>query len=567
MNSVKPAFKISPDFFKDLTWLIEKCDSSDEITLSDKGKYKYVIFYLKQIVATFLFIRKHDHEDDILEQHIPPNYVPFFKNPEFLFDDYIYHTPRNDSNKKKYLEKCKYPKYVDDEVKRTESPSMGAVGSKPDTPTGCLGDSKRFLDSTPRISCGNPVLNDRRSPEKFDIGFPSEILDKECVVKYYTHFIMDTTNYNTITDFKLIPYRPPPTSLPSPETNSVIQGYAPKNDNTTNISTGGNDPTQTKSQKLSQITSNSSKQASTIPYTDGELLKNLSILGSISSSIQIQFNYFTSSFTTFTIVATPIASILSGPSAVTQNIPISDITGSTDITKNQHIYSITGLSQGTQYKLSLSATDYFKRTTTLVNQYATKQPPDPPTNLQIVSLTDYTADITFTPPIQIIDTYFANVYSGSRFVFSERFDVPKGAEGKRVKLPLTVSGLNFNVYYTVTFFAINSDGLSQGSVPITFLTPQIPDAPTNLFSTSQTSISIDLSFNPPLQYVQYYTFVAFDASNIQVFNQDINSQSNKYSVTGLMPNKIYDIHVYSNNSDGISPTYIQLIAETLPTLT
>ena len=147
MDSVKPAFKISPDFFKDLTWLIEKCDSSDEITLSDKGKYKYVIFYLKQIVATFLFIRKHDHEDDILEQHIPPNYVPFFKNPEFLFDDYIYHTPRNDSNKKKYLEKCKYPKYVDDEVKRTESPSMGAVGSKPDTPTGCLGDSKRYLDS------------------------------------------------------------------------------------------------------------------------------------------------------------------------------------------------------------------------------------------------------------------------------------------------------------------------------------------------------------------------------------------------------------------------------------
>ena len=147
MDSVKPAFKISPDFFKDLTWLIEKCDSSDEITLSDKGKYKYVIFYLKQIVATFLFIRKHDFYDDNLEQHILPNYVPFFKNPEFLFDDYIYHTPRNDSNKKKYLEKCKYPKYVDDEVKRTESPSMGAVGSKPDTPTGCLGDSKRYLDS------------------------------------------------------------------------------------------------------------------------------------------------------------------------------------------------------------------------------------------------------------------------------------------------------------------------------------------------------------------------------------------------------------------------------------
>jgi len=114
MKTVKPSIKILPEFFKDLTWLIEKCDSTDEITSSDKDKYKYVIFYLKQFVATFLFIRKHDHDDDILEQHISPNYVPFLKNPEFLFDDYIYHTPRNESDKKKYLEKCKYPKYVDD---------------------------------------------------------------------------------------------------------------------------------------------------------------------------------------------------------------------------------------------------------------------------------------------------------------------------------------------------------------------------------------------------------------------------------------------------------------------
>ena len=185
MNSVKPAFKISPDFFKDLTWLIEKCDSSDEITLSDKGKYKYVIFYLKQIVATFLFIRKHDFYDDNLEQHILPNYVPFFKNPEFLFDDYIYHTPRNDSNKKKYLEKCKYPKYVDDEVKRTESPSMGAVGSKPDTPTGCLGDSKRFLDSTPRISCGNQVLNESDSISIY--GFLKEF-------EYIFYYVLNRTD-------------------------------------------------------------------------------------------------------------------------------------------------------------------------------------------------------------------------------------------------------------------------------------------------------------------------------------------------------------------------------------
>jgi len=124
MDSTKPSIKISPEFFKDLTWLIEKCDSTDEITYSDKDKYKYVIFYLKQFVATFLFIRKHDHDDGILEQHIKPNYVPFFKNPEFLFDDYIYHTPRGTSNKKTYLEKCKYAHYISDD----ESDSITVYG-------------------------------------------------------------------------------------------------------------------------------------------------------------------------------------------------------------------------------------------------------------------------------------------------------------------------------------------------------------------------------------------------------------------------------------------------------
>ena len=170
MDSTKPVIKILPEFFKDLTWLIEKCDSSDEITLSDKNKYKYVIYYLKQIVATFLFIRKHDFYDDNLEQYIPPNYVPFFKNPEFLFDDYIYHTPRSaSSNKKKYLEKCKYPKYVDDEVKRTESPS----------------DSKRFLDSTPRISAGNPVLNESDSISIY--GFLKEF-------EYIFYYVLNRTD-------------------------------------------------------------------------------------------------------------------------------------------------------------------------------------------------------------------------------------------------------------------------------------------------------------------------------------------------------------------------------------
>ena len=153
-----PAFKITPAFFKDFTWLIEKCDSSDEITHSDKDKYKYVIFYLKQIIATFLFIRKHDHDDGILEQHIKPNYVPFFKNPEFLFDDYIYHTPHGTSNKKTYLEKCKYPKYIEGFVKPLENLRFSDQAAQ-------------NLDSLSRISEGNPTKNDDESESITVYGF------------------------------------------------------------------------------------------------------------------------------------------------------------------------------------------------------------------------------------------------------------------------------------------------------------------------------------------------------------------------------------------------------------
>jgi len=104
---------ISRDFLKELAWLIEKCDPSQEITLSDKDKYKYVIFYIKQIIASFFYMHNSAKND----VEIGPNYVPFFKNPEFLFDDYIYHMPRS-SNKMTWSDKkCKYPRYHDEENK------------------------------------------------------------------------------------------------------------------------------------------------------------------------------------------------------------------------------------------------------------------------------------------------------------------------------------------------------------------------------------------------------------------------------------------------------------------
>jgi hypothetical protein len=107
---------ISRDFLKDLAWLIEKCNPSEEITVSDKEKYRYVIFYFKQITAAFLHIHSHEHSDmggdDALSEHINARYVPFFKHPDFLFDDYIYHMPR-DSNKNQWSDKkCKYPRYI-----------------------------------------------------------------------------------------------------------------------------------------------------------------------------------------------------------------------------------------------------------------------------------------------------------------------------------------------------------------------------------------------------------------------------------------------------------------------
>ena len=43
---------------------------------------------------------------------------------------------------------------------KDSQPGVKRVDPRPDTPKGCLDGSERFLDSTPRISAGNPVLNE-----------------------------------------------------------------------------------------------------------------------------------------------------------------------------------------------------------------------------------------------------------------------------------------------------------------------------------------------------------------------------------------------------------------------
>jgi hypothetical protein len=61
---------------------------------------------------------------------------------------------------------------------------MGAYCSQPDTPAGCLGDSKRFLDSLPRISfakLGNPTTNEplEKKVNKKNIKILGEISKEE----------------------------------------------------------------------------------------------------------------------------------------------------------------------------------------------------------------------------------------------------------------------------------------------------------------------------------------------------------------------------------------------------
>ena len=291
------------------------------------------------------------------------------------------------------------------------------------------------------------------------------------------------------------------------------------------INNGTNDQTNQNSFRYSRFSKNPAGHSSTIQYTDGDLIDNLRIQDRYPDSLTISFTSVPQSFTTYLVTTT-----------------LPDGFKKTDTFYVGNTFTITGLTFGKTYSISLTATNYFKVSTTKRITGKTTQPPYAPINLFAKAIANTTVDLSFNPPPQIIDTYRANVYSGSSFLFFQDFSsntvLNQNIEYYRV------AGLVFNTNYNVNIIAINTDGISTPSNSINFTTTQVPDTPLNIRSPIQTPNSIDISFNKPPQPVTYYLIRAYLLStNQKVFDSSFTSPP--YTVTGLQVNTLYNVYMHT----------------------
>ena len=213
------------------------------------------------------------------------------------------------------------------------------------------------------------------------------------------------------------------------------------------------------------------------------------------------------------------------------------------------IKTIDNLRFGTMYNIKINAIDYFDVNTIIEINVKTLQPPTYPTNINFINITNSTANIIFTPPPQEIITYKIFIYLDSditQLLYERDFSA-----NQLNRYP--IDGLSFHTRYYITIQGINPDGISTPSIPVSFITTQSPDLPSNLIKTGQTTHSIDISFEKPLQYVEYFILII---NSIETINIPGNTNF-PYTITNLDPNTLYNFKLFSYNSDGTS-SYISL---------
>ena len=213
------------------------------------------------------------------------------------------------------------------------------------------------------------------------------------------------------------------------------------------------------------------------------------------------------------------------------------------------IKTIDNLRFGTMYNIKINATDYFDVNTIIEINVKTLQPPTYPTNINFINITNSTANIIFTPPPQEIITYKIFIYLDSditQLLYEREFSANQLNQ-------YPIDGLSFHTRYYITIQGINPDGISTPSIPVSFMTKQSPDIPSNLIKTGQTAYSIDIYFEKPLQYVEYFILII---NSIKTINIPGNTNF-PYTITNLDPNTLYNFKLFSYNSDGTS-SYISL---------
>ncbi len=293
-----------------------------------------------------------------------------------------------------------------------------------------------------------------------------------------------------------------------------------------------NNTSYTNSQRYSNLSNNLATNGSlTITYTEGDIISNLRITDAKKTTIDIEYTATNEPFITYYLVIESL-----------------DKTFRKDFQyKSQTNYRITGLTPETPYNITLSATTFYGKTTTLYLEATTLNPPDPPTNLIYIDKANTYITIQYDPPIQPIDYYTVYVYYGSTLI--RRVDLSGNIYSYQI------DGLTQNLTYSIGVKATNAFGVSEFSNILTVKTTQIPNQPSDIVILPGVQSGIfyfDLTYTPPPQTVDYY-IISIIRADISGGSPTIYQTTNtSYRISGLISNKPYTISLVVNNSDGNS---------------
>jgi hypothetical protein len=220
---------------------------------------------------------------------------------------------------------------------------------------------------------------------------------------------------------------------------------------------------------------------------------------------------------------------------------------------------ITGLQNGRLYTISVVSQNAVTTSanSTSIDYYTVLSAP----TLSATSSTSNSITISYTPPSPSVTSYTLQAIPSNGSTVTQILSAPTYTP---YAVSYTISGLDSNMYYTITMSATNANETSVTSTT-TYYTAILP--PTGLVATSRTINSIDISFNVPSGLpANFYTIKGvYSGGSITdiSFVQGVASVYKTYIITGLLSNTQYSINVVATNANSTSSASNQLIYSTL----
>jgi hypothetical protein len=223
---------------------------------------------------------------------------------------------------------------------------------------------------------------------------------------------------------------------------------------------------------------------------------------------------------------------------------------------------ITGLQNGTTYTISVVSKNAITTSanSTSIDYYTTLSAPA----LSSTSSTDSSITILYTPPSPSVTSYTIEATPTFGSNVTQIFSAPAYTP---YAVSYQITGLDSNMFYTITMFATNANENSSTSTT-TYHTAILP--PTSLIAIDRTTNSIDISFNVPsgLTADSYTINAVYSGGSITPITfvpSGSSSVYQTYSITGLSPTTQYTINVFAtkvsrNSSASTSITYSTLIS-------